>query len=109
MVPGADGNIHFCHPDGEAVLNDIFAFGNRLQRHFMTGRDILANHKGLTANRDDAAFCNGVNGYGDIIMKMDLEYVHLLLLCQFSNVSLDADFSHTIQMGLDSIGKTIDS
>ena len=69
MDPGADRNIHFGRPDGEAVLDDVFAFGNGLQRHFMPGRDILADRKGLTACRDDAALGNGVDSYGDIIMR----------------------------------------
>ena len=96
MDPGADRNIHFGRPDGEAVLDDVFALGNGLQSHFMPGRDILADRKGLAACRDDAALGNGVDSYGDIIMRVDLEYVHRLLLCQFGNMGLDADFSHAV-------------
>lgn len=75
----------------------------------MPCRDVLADRESLTASRDDAAFGNGIDSYGDIIMRVDLEYVHRLLLCQFGNVSFDTDFSHAVQMSRNGIGKAVDS
>lgn len=47
MDPGTDGDIRFSRPDGKAVFDDVFAFGNRLQGHFMPCRDVLADRKVL--------------------------------------------------------------
>ena len=71
----------------------------------MPCRDVLADRESLAASRDDAAFGNGVDSYGDIIMRVDLEYVHRLLLRQFGNVGFDTDFSHAVQMSRNGIGK----
>lgn len=109
MDPGAYGDISFSRSDGKAVFDDVFAFGNRLQGHFMPCRDVLADRKSLAASCDDAAFGNGIDSYGDIIMRVDLEYVHCLLLRQFGNVGFDTDFSHAVQMSRNGIGKAFDS